>query len=163
MNSMANEVMNNEVMAEAMPGMVNMEVPGIVTTGVHDAPFGRKAPEKTTDAMKFGQDGKKFAVKFGKDLREQLAVTWTKLAKLGHNWRPRASRQLRLCETLPLGERRFLSIVQFEEQKFLIGSAGNSVALLTRLEKHEDAATAPKKHFRKKQIAAVRRRKQKSK
>jgi len=40
---------------------------------------------------------------------------------------------LRLCETLALGERRFLAVVQFEQQKFLIGTAGNSISLLTRL------------------------------
>ncbi len=55
------------------------------------------------------------------------------LAQFGKALRPRAVKQLRLCETLPLGERRFLAVVQFEQQKFLIGTAGNSIALLTPL------------------------------
>ena len=42
-------------------------------------------------------------------------------------------RKMRLCETLSLGERRFLAVVVVEEQKFLIGGAGNSVALLYKL------------------------------
>jgi flagellar biogenesis protein FliO len=55
------------------------------------------------------------------------------LRKFASKCNARAPRQLRLCETLGLGERRFLAVVQFEQQKFLIGGTGNSVALLTRL------------------------------
>lgn len=55
------------------------------------------------------------------------------LLRFGNILRPRAVKQLHLCETLALGERRFLSVVQFEQQKFLIGTAGNSIALLTQL------------------------------
>lgn len=66
-------------------------------------------------------------------------------AKVGGRWqwlaritrllqsRARPQKQLRLCETLGLGERRFLAVVQFERQKFLIGGTGNSLALLTHL------------------------------
>jgi len=45
----------------------------------------------------------------------------------------RRARRLRLCETLALGERRFLAVVEFERQRFLIGSTSGSVALLSRL------------------------------
>ncbi len=48
-------------------------------------------------------------------------------------WKSRPARQLRLCETLALGEKRFLAVVECGPQKFLIGGAGNSVVLLTRL------------------------------
>ena len=47
--------------------------------------------------------------------------------------RTRPQKQLRLCETLGLGERRFIAVVQFEQQKFLIGGTGSSLALLTHL------------------------------
>jgi flagellar biogenesis protein FliO len=40
---------------------------------------------------------------------------------------------MRLCETLPLGERRFLALVEVEQQKFLLGTAGNSISLLATL------------------------------
>jgi len=43
------------------------------------------------------------------------------------------SRRIRLCETLSLGERRFLALVRVDQQQFLIGGAGNSVALLAQL------------------------------
>jgi flagellar biogenesis protein FliO len=45
----------------------------------------------------------------------------------------RAPRQLRLCETISLGEKRLLAVVQYEGQKFLIGGSAHSVNLLTRL------------------------------
>jgi len=40
---------------------------------------------------------------------------------------------MRLCETLSLGERRFLAVVVVEEQRYLVGGAGNSIALLAQL------------------------------
>jgi len=45
----------------------------------------------------------------------------------------RRKRIIRLCETLPLGERRFLAVVMVEDQRFLVGGTGNSIALLARL------------------------------
>jgi flagellar biogenesis protein FliO len=46
--------------------------------------------------------------------------------------RPRL-RQLRLRESLALGERRFVAVVEFEQQRFLIGGTSSSVALLSQL------------------------------
>ncbi len=40
---------------------------------------------------------------------------------------------MRLCETLSLGDRRFLAVVLVEQQKYLVGGAPNSVALLAKL------------------------------
>jgi len=42
----------------------------------------------------------------------------------------RRERSMRLCETLPLGEKRFLAIVQIEQQRFLIASSNQSISLL---------------------------------
>jgi len=48
--------------------------------------------------------------------------------------RRRSTRRLRLSETLSLGEKRFLAVVQFQQQEFLVGGTGNSIALLARLD-----------------------------
>ena len=49
-----------------------------------------------------------------------------------------ASRKtLRLCENLPLGDKRFVAVIQVENERFLIGGPMGSVSLLTRL--HETA------------------------
>ena len=45
----------------------------------------------------------------------------------------RRENQMRLCETLSLGDRRFLAVVLVEQQKYLVGGAPNSVALLAKL------------------------------
>ena len=42
-------------------------------------------------------------------------------------------RRLRVCESLSLGEKRFVAVVQFETQQFLIGGGAASVNLLARL------------------------------
>lgn len=54
--------------------------------------------------------------------------------------RPRV-RSLRLCETLPLGEKRSLMVVQFHDQRLLIGATSHSISLLQRL--NQPACTAP--------------------
>jgi len=59
-------------------------------------------------------------------------------------WRSRPARQLRLCETLALGERRFLAVVEFERRKFLIGGTANSLALLSELSQTNGEETATK-------------------
>jgi flagellar biogenesis protein FliO len=46
----------------------------------------------------------------------------------------RRERSLRVCETLSLGERRFLMVVQFERRRFLIGATNQSISLLQRLD-----------------------------
>jgi flagellar biogenesis protein FliO len=53
------------------------------------------------------------------------------------SWRTRPSRQLRMCENLALGEKRFLSVVEFGQQKFLVGGTGNSLAMLAMLSSPE--------------------------
>jgi flagellar biogenesis protein FliO len=59
--------------------------------------------------------------------------------------RRRSVRRLRLSETLSLGEKRFLAVVQFQQQEFLVGGTGTSIALLAKLngpeapDKHDDA------------------------
>jgi len=62
-------------------------------------------------------------------------------------WKRR--RDLRICETLSLGNRNFLAVVGYQEQRFLIAGTANSIALLAevtneadleRLEQGESAA-----------------------
>ena len=45
----------------------------------------------------------------------------------------RKTRRLRVCETLSLGERRFLAVIEFDRQEFLVGGRGSSLELLARL------------------------------
>jgi Flagellar biosynthesis protein, FliO len=45
----------------------------------------------------------------------------------------RPPRRLRLCESLPLGERRFVAVVEFDRARFLVGGTTASLVLLARL------------------------------
>jgi hypothetical protein len=44
-----------------------------------------------------------------------------------------ASKRLTLCETVSLGEKRFVAIVKVDGQQFLVGGAAGSVSLLAHL------------------------------
>jgi hypothetical protein len=64
---------------------------------------------------------------------------WTGLAERAWTWmRAQREWQLRskrmtLCETVSLGEKRFLAIVKVDGEQFLVGGAAGSVSLLTQL------------------------------
>lgn len=73
----------------------------------------------TTDAMRVSRDG----------LRGRVLEFWERVLRLGR----RAPRRLRLCESLPLGERRFVAVVEFEAERFLVGGTPSSMVLLSRL------------------------------
>jgi len=70
----------------------------------------------------------------GADMRgNHLARMLRWLLARGRFWGSHPPRQLRLRETLALGERRFIAVVEFERQKFLIAGTGSSVAMLAAL------------------------------
>jgi flagellar biogenesis protein FliO len=51
----------------------------------------------------------------------------------------RAERSLRLCETLALGERRLLLLVQCERRRYLLGAGVHGITLIDRLNERGDA------------------------
>ncbi len=53
-----------------------------------------------------------------------------------------ATRQLRVAETVSLGEKRFVSVIHVDGQKFLIGGGASGVALLTQLGAAEAVQTS---------------------
>jgi len=71
--------------------------------------------------------------------REKALHSWSQMLRsfwLGlQSWREarRCPRQLALRESLSLGDKRALLVAEFEQQLFLIGITGSSVALLTAL------------------------------
>lgn len=58
-----------------------------------------------------------------------LCAGWVRIVRMGRS----APRRLRLCESLPLGERRFIAVVEFERSRFLLGGTSGSLVLLARL------------------------------
>jgi len=45
----------------------------------------------------------------------------------------RPQHRLRLCESVPLGEKRFVAVLEYDGQRYLIGGAQQSVQLLTKV------------------------------
>jgi flagellar biogenesis protein FliO len=64
--------------------------------------------------------------------RRAFAGLWQKLERRSN------PRKLHLCESLSLGEKRFLAVVQVEAQQFLVGGGSNNVSLLARLGESPD-------------------------
>ena len=58
-----------------------------------------------------------------------LKAFWRTLVCCAH----REPKSLLVRESSGLGDRRFVSVVQFERQRFLIGSSPSSITLLARL------------------------------
>jgi flagellar biogenesis protein FliO len=44
----------------------------------------------------------------------------------------RRERRLRVCETVSLGDRRLVALIQLDNQPLLVGVTGNSITLLTQ-------------------------------
>ena len=64
---------------------------------------------------------------------ERVLGLWERWRRLGLRVVGRAPKRLRLCESLPLGERRFVAVVEFEASRFLVGGTASSLVLLSRL------------------------------
>lgn len=63
-----------------------------------------------------------------------LAALWSALRSALRSVRiERRTRRLRLCETLPLGEKRLIAVVEFEQQRFLLAATAERISLLQTL------------------------------
>ena len=65
-----------------------------------------------------------------------------------------ASKRLCLCETVSLGEKRFLAIVKVDGQHFLVGGASSSVSMLAQLGGQPEFADVLKQRRRVKRTKA---------
>lgn len=63
-------------------------------------------------------------------LRSQALALWRQVL----HFTERKPKGLRLCESLPLGDRRFVAVVEYEKSRFLLGGTASSLVLLARLE-----------------------------
>jgi len=74
---------------------------------------------------------------------------WTRLLRfLAEKWMwtrtqvkvRRVKKRLRVCETVSLGEKRFVAVIQVDGEQFLVGGSANSVSTLARLERPPEFA-----------------------
>jgi len=66
----------------------------------------------------------------------QHAILWI----LEKTRKQRASKVLKVCESVSLGEKRFVAVVQVAHERFLIGGASGSVSMLARLDSADFAS-----------------------
>jgi flagellar biogenesis protein FliO len=78
------------------------------------------------------------------DLRGTLlGSVWTRLQALWASVRvQRRVRRLRLCESLSLGEKRVVAVVEFEDQRFLLAATPEHITLLQTLDAAQPVATS---------------------
>jgi len=74
---------------------------------------------------------------------QALALQWTSLwHMLTRTWTwtqqklksAQVRKRLRVCETVSLGEKRFIAVIQVDGEQFLVGGSSNSVSTLAHLE-----------------------------
>jgi len=77
----------------------------------------------------------RFVSNAGRALSATLLQSWKWLSRHSRGVLTRGvSRRLRVAETVSLGEKRFVSIVQVDGEQFLIGGTPANVVLLAKLE-----------------------------
>jgi flagellar biogenesis protein FliO len=67
-----------------------------------------------------------------------LLKLWSALQWITRRVKVQQSRKsLRICENVSLGEKRFIAVVQVDDERFLIGGSSGSVSLLSRLQEEK--------------------------
>ena len=65
----------------------------------------------------------------GRNIGGILRTLWYRILRIAES-RPR---RLRLVENLPLGERRFVAVIEYEQARFLLGGTASTLVLLSQL------------------------------
>ena len=75
-------------------------------------------------------------VGFWKSMASQITGLWNWIQEKFKSHQVR--KRLRVCETVSLGEKRFLAVVQVDGEQFLVGGSSSSVSTLAHLERSRD-------------------------
>jgi len=59
---------------------------------------------------------------------------------------PRGKKRLRVCESVSLGEKRFVAVIQVDGEQFLVGGSANSVSTLAHLERSREFSEVFERH-----------------
>ena len=65
-----------------------------------------------------------------------------------------ARKRLRVCESVSLGEKRFVAVIEVDGEQFLVGGASSSVATLARLEPSQEFSEVLKRRWAQEPIQA---------
>lgn len=79
-----------------------------------------------------------------KSMASQLTELWNWVQEKFRSHQVR--KRLRVCETVSLGEKRFLAVVQVDGEQFLVGGSSSSVSTLAHLERSRDFSDVFQRH-----------------
>lgn len=82
--------------------------------------------------------------RFWKSMTAQLTELWHWAQEKFRSHQVR--KRLRVCETVSLGEKRFLAVVQVDGEQFLVGGSSSSVSTLAHLERSRDFSDVFQRH-----------------
>jgi hypothetical protein len=82
--------------------------------------------------------------RFWKSMASQLTELWNWAQEKFRSHQVR--KRLRVCETVSLGEKRFLAVVQVDGEQFLVGGSSSSVSTLAHLERSRDFSDVFQRH-----------------
>jgi hypothetical protein len=104
-----------------------------------------KQPRRTPVSSKVRTIGRtaSVALEYPSTIRQPSLATLIEcgLARLAGAWKwvqersktQRRPRKLRVCESVQLGEKRFVALIQADGQRFLVGGTSSSISLLATL------------------------------
>jgi len=90
-----------------------------------------------------------------KEVSTVLSTFWKSLASFlaqGWNWAQQkfkshqVRKRLRVCETVSLGEKRFVAVIQVDGEQFLVGGSSSSVSTLAHLERSREFSDVFQRH-----------------
>jgi hypothetical protein len=84
-------------------------------------------------------------------IRRWFAGAWKWTQRLGSR-HPR--KRLRVCETVALGEKRFVAVIEVDGEQFLVGGGSTSVATLARLESTQQFSEVLKRRWAQEPVQA---------
>ena len=98
-------------------------------------PPGHPAPDRRDIAVPLQAGPGRGTSLIAQAIRGSLSTAWNLSRTITSGWllQPKRQRRLRVSETVSLGEKRFVSIVELDGQAFLIGGGTAGVSLLAEL------------------------------
>ena len=117
------------------------EVPGDSTS--YEAVAGRivlKAPSREADTPNTQVALAQRTLRKSADILTLAAKVAIAALERGSSWAAgvvkirQAKKRLRLCDTLSLGEKRFIAVVQIDGEQFLVGGSSTSISMLAQLQ-----------------------------
>ena len=139
--SQMEETALNSESAEVVPNFCDSDsvtptVPELAETSVAPEATAEVATETTPDRAE--QEPTEARPRPWEPLLHTLLQAWNWIQRKVTS--QRTKKRLRVCESVSLGEKRFIAVIQVDGEQFLVGGSSSSVSTLARLERPQEFA-----------------------